>query len=391
MIIIKHDLGKDMIKMKKALITIPVTLLIFLFVASADIPPKVKVNGNIIPTEALLIDGRTYVPLRGVFEATGAAVSWDEAERTAIINTSGAAGDALIPGIIERISPSVVGIVGKYKPEGYSDDYEGISHGSGIIIKSGGEILTNAHVVEDMTAIFVVMNDGKGYEAKVKYIDKEADLAVVKINKIGLPVAKFADTSDIIVGKMVIAIGTPLSFSLRNSATVGYISGINRGLGDPYRMIQTDAAVNPGNSGGALVNTNGDVIGVTSSGYIGYNTSFAIPIDTVKHVLNHFENYGKVKRADLGADFTEDWLAEMGLPSEGGLLIKSMNKSSPLLSAGFKNGNTLLSINGQKINSLVELNEFLKPFLPGDSVNIGINNGTDIIYSDIILSEKPTK
>ena len=379
-------------RMKKTFITIPLVVIIAMFIANADIPPKVQVNGSIIPTDALLIDGRTYVPLRGVFEAVGAEVSWDDSSRTAIINTSASSDDSIIPSLIERISPSVVGIVGKYVPEGYSDNYEGISHGSGIIIKSGGEILTNAHVVEDMKAIFVVMNDGKGYEAKLKYIDKESDLAVVKINKIGLPVAHLADTSDIIVGRKVIAIGTPLSFSLRNSATVGYISGVNRGLSDAYRMIQTDAAINPGNSGGALINMNGDVIGVTSSGFLSYdNTGFAITIDTVKHVLAHFENYGRVKRADFGADFKQDWLAEMSLPSEGGLSIKSMNKNSPLMSAGFKNGDTLVSINQTKINSLVELNELLKEYLPGDSVNVGINNGSEIIYTDVILSEKPTK
>jgi serine protease Do len=375
----------------KLLVSTAAVLGLTCFFSNAEIIPKVMVNGNLISTEAVLIDEHTYVPLRAVFEAAGAAVGWDEETSTAIINTPVGNPDTVVPGIIERASPSVVGIIGKYRPEGAPANYENLAHGSGIIIKSGGDILTNAHVVKDMFMIMVVMNDGKGYEAKVKYIDEESDLALIKVNKIGLPVAKLAESSDIVVGKMVVAIGTPISFSLRNSATVGYISGIDRGIGSPYRLIQTDAAINPGNSGGALVNMNGEVIGVTSSGIKGggiESTGFAIPIDTVRYVLNHFENYGKVKRASLKAEFKDDWLAEMGLPTENGITIKSIEKNSPLTDAGFKSGNILVSINGEKINSVVELNETMKKYLPGDTVTVGINNGGEIIYKEVPLSDK---
>jgi len=351
--------------------------------------PNVEVNGTQIDTDAVIIDDKTYVPLRGVFEAAGAEVSWNEEKQTAGINISNSlSDDELIPSVIETVSPSVVGIIGRGKTESYYGSQEGIMSGSGVIIKTGGEILTNAHVVKNMNTILVVMNDGKGYEAQLKYIDEDTDLAVVKIKKIGLPVVKFANNEDIVVGKQVIAIGTPITFSLRNSATVGHISGLNRGVGEPYRLVQTDTAITHGNSGGALINMNGELVGITSSGYSGTNTNFAVPVDTVKYVLNQFELYGKVRHISFGAEFQEDWLAELGVPSEAGLTIKGLEKSSPLAKASFKNGDVLVSVDDVAINSIVELNELMKNYLPGDTVKVGVKTNGEIKYADIVLDEK---
>ena len=351
--------------------------------------PNVEVNGTQIDTDAVIIDDKTYVPLRGVFEAAGAEVSWNEEKQTAGINISNSLrDDELIPSVIETVSPSVVGIIGRGKTESYYGSQEGIMSGSGVIIKTGGEILTNAHVVKNMNTILVVMNDGKGYEAQLKYIDEDTDLAVVKIKKIGLPVVKFANNEDIVVGKQVIAIGTPITFSLRNSATVGHISGLNRSVGEPYRLVQTDTAITHGNSGGALINTNGELVGITSSGYSGTNTNFAVPVDTVKYVLNQFELYGKVRHISFGAEFQEDWLAELGVPSEAGLTIKGLEKSSPLAKASFKTGDVLVSVDDVAINSIVELNELMKNYLPGDTVKVGVKTNGEIKYADIVLDEK---
>lgn len=351
--------------------------------------PSVEVNGTQIDTDAVIIDDKTYVPLRGVFEAAGAEVSWNEETQTAGINISNSlSDDELIPSVIESVSPSVVGIIGRGKTESYYGSQEGIMSGSGVIIKTGGEVLTNAHVVKNMNTILVVMNDGKGYEAQLKYIDEDTDLAVVKIKKIGLPVVKFANSEDIVVGKQVIAIGTPITFSLRNSATVGHISGLNRSVGEPYRLVQTDTAITHGNSGGALINMNGELVGITSSGYSGTNTNFAVPVDTVKYVLNQFELYGKVRHISFGAEFQEDWLAELGVPSEAGLTIKGLEKSSPLAKASFKTGDVLVSVDDIAINSIVELNELMKNYLPGDTVKVGVKTNGEIKYADIVLDEK---
>lgn len=360
-----------------------------LLLQTAMAAPNVEVNGTQIDTDAVIIDDKTYVPLRGVFEAAGAEVSWNEETQTAGINISNSlSDDELIPSVIESVSPSVVGIIGRGKTESYYGSQEGIMSGSGVIIKTGGEILTNAHVVKNMNTILVVMNDGKGYEAQLKYIDEDTDLAVVKIKKIGLPVVKFANNEDIVVGKQVIAIGTPITFSLRNSATVGHISGLNRSVGEPYRLVQTDTAITHGNSGGALINMNGELVGITSSGYSGTNTNFAVPVDTVKYVLNQFELYGKVRHISFGAEFQKDWLAELGVPSEAGLTIKGLEKSSPLAKASFKNGDVLVSVDDVAINSIVELNELMKNYLPGDTVKVGVKTNGEIKYADIVLDEK---
>lgn len=360
-----------------------------LLLQTAMAAPNVEVNGTQIDTDAVIIDDKTYVPLRGVFEAAGAEVSWNEETQTAGINISNSlSDDELIPSVIESVSPSVVGIIGRGKTESYYGSQEGIMSGSGVIIKTGGEILTNAHVVKNMNTILVVMNDGKGYEAQLKYIDEDTDLAVVKIKKIGLPVVKFANSEDIVVGKQVIAIGTPITFSLRNSATVGHISGLNRSVGEPYRLVQTDTAITHGNSGGALINMNGELVGITSSGYSGTNTNFAVPVDTVKYVLNQFELYVKVRHISFGAEFQEDWLAELGVPSEAGLTIKGLEKSSPLAKASFKTGDVLVSVDDVAINSIVELNELMKNYLPGDTVKVGVKTNGEIKYADIVLDEK---
>ena len=374
-------------KIEKRAIACMISALLLLQTAMAA--PNVEVNGTQIDTDAVIIDDKTYVPLRGVFEAAGAEVSWNEETQTAGINISNSlSDDELIPSVIESVSPSVVGIIGRGKTESYYGSQEGIMSGSGVIIKTGGEILTNAHVVKNMNTILVVMNDGKGYEAQLKYIDEDTDLAVVKIKKIGLPVVKFANSEDIVVGKQVIAIGTPITFSLRNSATVGHISGLNRSVGEPYRLVQTDTAITHGNSGGALINMNGELVGITSSGYSGTNTNFAVPVDTVKYVLNQFELYGKVRHISFGAEFQEDWLAELGVPSEAGLTIKGLEKSSPLAKASFKTGDVLVSVDDVAINSIVELNELMKNYLPGDTVKVGVKTNGEIKYADIVLDEK---
>lgn len=366
--------------MKRQWCALALALCAFGQAASAEV--KVEVNGEKIDTDAVIIDDRTYVPLRGVLEKTGAQVDWDGESRTVSVTSASQSGDDAIPGIIEKVSPSIVGIIGR------SDS--GIVSGSGIIIKSGGEIVTNAHVVKDMQTILAVTNEGKGYEAKLKYIDTESDIAVIKIKKIGLPEAALSDGKSIIVGKKVIAIGTPISFSLRNSATVGYISGIDRG-GGYYKLIQTDAAITHGNSGGALVDMNGEIVGITASGYEGTNTSFAIPVDTVKYVLEQFEKYGRVRRASFLATFGEDWLASIGIPSEAGLTIKTVEKDSPLVQADIKSGDVLMTIADTPVNSLVELNEKLKEYAPGDRVRVGVAKDGKIIYADIVLAEAPEK
>lgn len=358
---------------------------------SASSAIKVLVNGKELSSEAKVIDDRVYIQAREVTETLGAEVSWDNAQRVVNITMSG--GDNLLPEVIKSVSPSVVGIIGNLKEESefstgkYSDQ---IVHGTGVVIKATGEILTNAHVVKEMGNIVVVISDGSGYEAKLKSIDEESDLAVIKINKPGLVPAKFATQEEIVIGRTVIAIGTPVSFSLRNSASIGIIGGINRSIDSYYRLIQTDAAINPGNSGGPLVNLKGEVIGINSTKFAGSGIEglgFSIPIGTIEYVLSHFEKYGKVKRPKLGADFEEDWAAKVGLPSNSGLKVTNVKERSAANKSGLLVDDVILSVNGNNVNTLIDYNEVMKKFIPGDKTYFKVRRDGVITNINVVLEE----
>ncbi|WP_188065949.1 S1C family serine protease [Brevibacillus brevis] len=291
--------------------------------------------------------------------------------------------EADIPGVVARVSASVVAIVGK--PEGNEsgrDNRFNLAHGTGVIVKADGWILTNAHVVKDMRNLTVITVDGKQYGGTVTNMDEESDLALVKIQATGLQPAKFASNYAIRVGEPVIAIGTPISVSLRNSATLGIISGANRSVSSTYRLIQTDASINPGNSGGPLVNVKGEVVGINSMKFVSVgidNLSFAIPADTAQYVMNHFFTYGKVNRPYWGAELEESWAAVVGLPTKEPLRITRIEPGSPAAKAGFQVGDVIYSINQAPFSTLVEFNELLKKYLPGQTVELMVQSGGDMV------------
>lgn len=336
----------------------------------ADEAPVIYVNGAQIQTNAYIEDGVTYVPLRAISEGLGADVAWNEGENR--VDISEPSEEQAVQNAISRISPSVVAIVGNYMGETtatYQEKYaEGIAHGTGIIITSGGEILTNAHVVKDLTSMIVILQDGSGYEGRVKYLDETLDLAVIKIDKLGLPVAAFADESAMVTGAKVLAVGTPVNLGLRNSVSLGIISGVNRSVSSNYALIQTDAAVNPGNSGGPLVNLRGEVVGVNSSGYMAVGIegmNFAIPVTNIKYALSQFSTYGKINRPSLDAELEQPWTARLGLPSSAGLTVKSVSPGGSAETAGISAGDTVIAVDGTAVNSDTDWHEKMKDYLPG--------------------------
>jgi len=200
----------------------------------------------------------------------------------------------------------------------------------------------------------------------------------------------FGNISDIVVGEPVIAIGTPLSFSFRNSATKGIISGINRSADGENKFIQSDAAINAGNSGGPLVNMKGQVIGINSIKYAGFGVeglSFSIPIDTVMYVLSHFEKYGKVKRPYLGVVFSEGIAAKYGLPSNEGLTITDIEKDSPAEKAGLAIDDEVIAVNNDKITTKLDYNEIIKKYLPGNTVTFTIHRNGKTIRIKVTFGE----
>lgn len=344
---------------------------------------KVYVNGDSTQVAATKINDRVYVDIAALSNLMNIKVSQSN-NSISITNKN----DDLIPEIVTAIGPSVVGIIGNTKAD--EGSAEGLALGTGMVIKSGGEILTNAHVVKDMTRIVVVLSDGSGYDGRIKYIDEATDLSVVKIDKIGLLPAKFGKASDIIIGKTAIAIGTPLSFQNRNSASVGVISGLNRSIDGfyQYKLIQTDVAINPGNSGGPLVNMSGEVIGVNSITTLNaQGLNYAIPVDTIQFVLDHFYKYGKVRRVSLGAEYEDDSVALYGLPSKTGLKITKVGSGSCAEKYGLKKNDYICSINGKTVNTTVDLNEAVKGLLPGGKAKVGLRRSGKAQNIDIVLDE----
>ncbi|AFC31488.1 hypothetical protein PM3016_4748 [Paenibacillus mucilaginosus 3016] len=296
-----------------------------------------------------------------------------------------------VPDAVKKVAPATVGIIGKpLGSSSASDNRYNLAHGTGVIVQSDGLIITNAHVVKDMAQLIVVTADGKQYAGTTTHMDEESDLALVKIEAVGLQTAVFADSSELEVGETVVAIGTPISFALRNSVSVGVVSGMDRSLHSTYRLIQTDAAINPGNSGGALVNLKGEVVGINSlklsaAGIDGLG--FAIPSDTVMYVLQHFLAYGHVKHPGLGMDVEESWAAIVGLPTDEPLQIARIHPGTSAEAAGISEGDVLYSIGNQNVQSIVDLNEYLKQYLPGDKVTLTLQSGGDIVQKEITLVE----
>lgn len=329
-----------------------------------------------------------FLSVTGTTGALAATVTKGNPD-TKVINGELYVKASIVPDVIKKVSPSVVAIIGKPADEHSSNRFS-LSHGTGVIVKSDGWIVTNAHVVKDMERIIVVTADGKEYSGTRKQVDVTSDLALVKINATRLKAAKLAPAPlKVQAGETVIAIGTPVSFSLRNTATVGVISGMNRSVSSDYNLLQTDAAINPGNSGGPLVNLKGEVVGINSMKFVDVDIDsmgFAIPADTVQYVLNHFYKYGKVKRPSLGVELEESWSAVVGLPTEEPMTVIAVSPGNAD-KAGLKAGDQLYSVNGKQVSTLVELNELLKAYLPGQSVTVTLMSDGDLVNRKLVLSE----
>lgn len=260
--------------------------------------------------------------------------------------------------------------------------------GSGVIISADGYIVTNNHVVENSTSIEVVLNDRRTFDAKLIGRDPATDLALLKIDAPDLTVIPFGNSNDIKVGEWVLAIGNP--FNLTSTVTAGIVSAkarniniINNAKGSVESFIQTDAAVNPGNSGGALVNTEGQLIGINTAiasqtgNFAGY--AFAVPVSIVQKVISDLMEYGTVQRALLGiniGDVTQEIADEAGLDKIKGVYVGRVGEKSSAEDAGIKEKDIILSVGGKKTNSVAELQEAVSQFRPGDKTSIEfIHNG----------------
>ena len=255
--------------------------------------------------------------------------------------------------------------------------------GSGVIISTGGYIVTNNHVVADADELTVTLNDNKEYSARIIGTDKTTDLALIKIDAKDLPAITIANSENIKVGEWVLAVGNP--FNLTNTVTAGIVSAKGRSLyqNGVESFIQTDAAINPGNSGGALVNTRGELIGINAmlysqtGSFSGYG--FAIPTSIMNKVVDDLKKYGTVQRAVIGiqgqdvknyVDAQKDQGKDVDLGTMEGIYVAKVLEESSAEEAGLKAGDVITAIDGKEMNKMADLQEYLAKKRPGDKVSV---------------------
>ena len=308
----------------------------------------------------------------------------------------------------EHAIQAVVHIKSKYTSNeiyGYYDPFygnrffnqpkENIASGSGVIISEDGYIITNRHVINNAKEIEVVLNDKRTYNAKILGEDSNSDLALLKIEEKMLPFLKFGNSNNLRIGEWVLAVGNP--YNLNSTVTAGIISAKSRKInilndGGIESFIQTDAAINSGNSGGALINTNGNLIGINTAiqsktgSFSGYG--FAIPSNMVEKIINDLKIYGEVRRAYIGIHITDiNTQVQKDLKLKGleGVLISKVLKNSAAEIAGLKNLDVILEINSMKVNSTSELHELIIQFNPGDKINCKIQRNEEILTVTLSL------
>ncbi len=273
-------------------------------------------------------------------------------------------------------------------------------YGSGVIISSNGYIVTNKHVIGEGTGeIQVTLFDGRVYQARLVGYDPATDLAVLKIDEEGLPFLKYGNSDEVQVGEWVLAVGNP--FNLTSTVTAGIVSAKGRNLDiipgqfSLRSFIQTDAAVNPGNSGGALVNLKGELIGINiaiatpTGAYAGY--AFAVPVNIVRKVVEDIIRFGEVRRGFLGITYRPvmpQEAEELGLDVPRGVVIVDVVPGSPADKAGLRSGDVILEINGVPMQSIGDVQEYIAQHSPGDALHITILRDGEVIEKDVVLASK---
>lgn len=273
--------------------------------------------------------------------------------------------------------------------------------GSGVIVSEDGYIVTNNHVISGAREVTVTLNNKRTYEATIIGTDKTTDLAVIKIKQkdlkdLKLPILQFGNSDEVFVGEWVLAVGNP--FNLTSTVTAGIVSAKGRnidildGTYDIESFIQTDAVVNPGNSGGALVDTDGNLVGIntaiiTRSGrYEGY--SFAVPSNLVKKVMSDLIEFGKVQRGFLGVtirDISDEIADENGLESMDGVYIQGVGEESAAEEAGLERGDVIVNVNGIAVKSSPELQEQVGLFRPGEKIDVIFLRNGELKSTNVIL------
>jgi len=270
--------------------------------------------------------------------------------------------------------------------------------GSGFIISADGLIMTNAHVVDGADEVLVTLTDKREFKARIIGADKRSDVALVKIEAVGLPAIKVGDLNRLRVGEWVMAIGSP--FGLENTVTAGIVSAKQRDTGDFLPFIQTDVAINPGNSGGPLINMRGEVVGINSQiysrsgGFMGI--SFAIPIDEAVRVVDQLRTQGRVTRGRIGVQIgpvSKEVAESLGLPKAQGALVTGVEAGAPAEKAGIEAGDIILRFDGKPIDKSGDLPRIVGAIKPGTKSTVtvlrrGVNKEISVMVAEI-EADKP--
>jgi serine protease Do len=336
------------------------------------------------------------------------AATADTSSDASLLTTSSTSQVLTIPQIAAQVGPSVVGVINKttVQPQKYYDPFTGRYYytqdpntenetveqgsGSGIIISTDGYIVTNQHVIDGATEISVILNTGDEVSATLVGQDTKTDLAVLKIDTDKtLTAAKLGDSNSLEVGELAVAIGNPMGQEFSGSVTAGIISAVNRTMtieNRTYNLIQTDAAINAGNSGGALINQYGEVIGInsvklSSSGVEGMG--FAIAISEAKPIIDDLISSGYVTgRPLVGIGISE---------TRYGLFVGSVQEGSGAAAAGLQEGDMIIEVDGQKVSSSTEINELRDKKKPGDTMTFKILRDGATQEIQVTLSESSSQ
>jgi len=293
--------------------------------------------------------------------------------------------------VVEDVSQSVVGISTVKVMDFFLIPVPLQGFGSGFVVREDGYIATSNHVVAKVNKVRVVLRDGRLVDATIVGRDPSRDFALLKISeKIELKPLKLGDSDKLKVGQIVLAIGNPLGLEGPPTVTMGVISALNRTVKSPSvvleNVIQTDAAINPGNSGGPLVNLNGEVIGINTAIIpFAQGIGFAIPINSVKDLLNQLLQYGKVRKAFLGVscvNVTSSLASYYGLPINRGALVVHVHPRSPAEESGIINGDIIISVDGEPVFTVKDLQKLVSRKSSGETVRIGLirNNRQIVVY-----------
>ena len=288
---------------------------------------------------------------------------------------------------------------------GFGQPREQRGSGSGVIIRPDGYIVTNNHVIANATKVSVTLNDNRQYDATVVGADPATDVAIIKVDATGLPTIPMGNSDNLRLGEWVLAIGSPLGAQLRSTITAGIVSAKGRSMPDNSgefkieSFIQTDAAVNPGNSGGALVNKKGELVGINTAivsqtgAYSGY--SFAVPVNIVKRVAQDLMDFGSVKRALLGitmGNVDKKFADEMKLSAVSGVYINEVLKGGAADKAGLKKNDVIVAIDGQKVTDGASVQAMVNGYHPGDKATItyirdGKTQEVQVVFQAVIQGE----